>query len=238
MAPIEICVTGTSSIHRHPERAFLTLRVSSSGTSQETVSEETTSRSNDIQQLLKDLAPKTETGEPTPDAPVTIFSVGFLKSWSSIPYSRDDEPRARVYRAQVNINANFRDFNKLGEVTAKLLRLQNVEISGIDWQLTKPTRIALGSESRKLAMLDAVAKARDYTEVIGREVVATHISDNSSTNFHPRSGMVMPQMPQQLPQMMQQMPGGYGRGETDGGLDVTPHNIDVTHSVQVTFRGE
>ncbi|RJE24936.1 hypothetical protein PHISCL_02768, partial [Aspergillus sclerotialis] len=172
MTPIEISVTGSSSIHRHPERAFLTLRVSSNGPSQATVSQEVTLRSNHIQNLLNLLSPKTETGEATPDAPVTVYSVGFLRSWSHVPHDKDGQPLERVYYAQVNINANFRDFGKLSQVAAELLALPNVEISGIDWQLTKPTRKALGSESRKLAMLDAVEKARDYAEVVGREVFA------------------------------------------------------------------
>lgn len=230
MAPIEISVTGTSSIHRHPERAFLTLRVSSNGHSQATVSQEVTLRSNGIQQLLNELAPKTETGQATPDAPVTVYSVGFLRSWSQVPHDRNGNPLQRVYYAQTNINANFRDFNKLSEVAAKLLGLPNVEINGIDWQLTKPTRKALGSESRKLAMLDAVEKAKDYAGVVGREIVAVEVNEGGSSG---PSGARMMMMQQQMPQMAA---GHMGNG--GGGLDLTPQNIDVTHSVNVKFRGE
>ena len=232
MAPIEISVTGSSSIQRHPERAFLTLRVSSTGPSQATVSQEVTLRSNGINQLLNELATKSETEQATSDAPVTDFSVGFLKSWSELPHDKKGQPRERVYHAQVNINAYFRDFGKLSEVVAQLLALPNVEISGITWQLTKPTRKALGSESRKLAMLDAVERARDYADVVGREVFAVEIDDEPRSG--PSAGYQMMMMQQRAPQM----PIGYAGNQGEGGLDLTPQNIDVAHSVQVKFRGE
>lgn len=224
-------MTGTSSILRQPERAFLTLCVSSHGPSQETVSKETTSRSNHIQQHLKQLAPKTETGAPTSDASVTAFSVGFLRSWSRIPFTGGNEPRPRVYHAEVKISANFRNYTTLSEFTATLLCLSNIEILGIDWQLTAPTKKSLGSESRKLAMLDAVEKARDYAEVIGREVVAVEVKEPSSWEFgYGRPAAMLPQMPQ--------MPGGSAGGGAEKGLDLTPQNIELKHTLQVKFRGD
>lgn len=236
MAPIEITVLGTSSVHRYPERAYLTVRVSSQGSSQQTVSSETTDRANGVQQLLKGLAPKTETGEPAPNASVTVFSVSFLKSWSFIPHNINNERRPREYRAELTINASFRDFKVLGEVTAQLLSLPNVDISRIDWQLTTPTMKELETESHRLAMLNAIEKANNYAQVIGREVIPVDVKEPGVTGRDGYSGSGMPgrMMMQQMPQM----PGGSTGGGTDKGLDLTPQNIQVSHSLQVKFRGE
>lgn len=240
MAPIKITVLGTSSVHRHPERAYLTVRVSSNGPSQETVSNETTDRANGIQQLLKGLAPKTDTGEPASNASVTVFSVGFLRSWSFIPHDRKDKPRPREYHAELTINASFRDFKILGEVAAQLLGLSNVDISRIDWQLTAPTRKELEAESHRLAMLNAVEKANNYAQVIGREVVAVDVKEQGITGHEGYSGYGPPgrMMMMQQMQHMPQMPGASTGGRTERGLDLTPQNIEVSHSLQVKFRGK
>lgn len=221
MAPVEISVTGSSSIYRHPERAILSLHASSKGPSQTTVSNEATSTSNYLRQMLQELAPKTESNEPTPSAAVTVFSVGGLRSWSQIPRDKDNDPKAPVYYAQVSIEATFRDFAKLGEVAGKLLGQPNVEISGVDWRLTDGTKNSLGSQSRKLAMLNAIEIARDYSEVIGREVFAVDIDDGFSGRNRGVARMAL-----------------AGSGPGPQVLDLTPQDIELSHEVAVKFRGE
>ncbi|RMJ28080.1 hypothetical protein PHISP_01020 [Aspergillus sp. HF37] len=83
--------------------------------------------SNQVKAILKELAPKTASGEPTADAPVTVFSVGCLRSWSERLYSDNPKPRALWHYARVSIEATFRDSAKLAEVTPKLLAMPNVE---------------------------------------------------------------------------------------------------------------
>lgn len=219
MAPLEISVTGSSSISRHLERAVLSLHASCEGPLQTTVANEATVTSNSLRQMLKDLAPKTASGEPTPDAPVTVFSVGGLRSWSETPRDKNNNPGAPVYYAQVNLEATFRDFTKLGEVTGKLLGESNIEISGIDWRLADETRNSLGSESRKLAMLNAMEIARDYSEVIGREVTAVEVNDGFSRRGVARMALA-------------------GSAPGPQILDLTPQKIELSHEVGVKFRGE
>ena len=81
-------------------------------------------------------------------------------------------------------------------------------------------------------MLDAVERARDYADVVGREVFAVEIDDEPRSG--PSAGYQMMMMQQRAPQM----PIGYAGNQGEGGLDLTPQNIDVAHSVQVKFRGE
>jgi lambda repressor-like predicted transcriptional regulator len=62
MPPVKITAQGTSTIFRQAERAVIHVRVSSDGTSQENVSKEVTSTANELREMLKRLAPKTEKG--------------------------------------------------------------------------------------------------------------------------------------------------------------------------------
>src|SRR5436190_14404406 len=177
LPPLEINVTGVSTIHRHAERGSMSITVMSEGPVQETVSEEVTSTNNRLQQMFKTLAPKTATGEATPDAPVTVFSIGSIRSWSEIPYDKDRQPRPRQYYASSSFQVIFRDLDRLGEMASVLFAMPHVQIGSIQWRLTDQTRESLSTQSRKEAMLDAIQKARDYAEVVGRDVVPIEVAD-------------------------------------------------------------
>ena len=47
----------------------------------------------------------------------------------------------------------------------------------MSWDLTEKTKAKLGSETRKKAIRDAIRKANDYGEVVGRPVVPVEIRD-------------------------------------------------------------
>jgi hypothetical protein len=62
MPPVTITAQGTSTIFRQAERAVVTVRVSSEGTSQEKVSKDVALTANELRSMLKGLSPKTENG--------------------------------------------------------------------------------------------------------------------------------------------------------------------------------
>ena len=62
MPPVTIITQGTSTIFRQAERAVIFVQVSSDGISQEKVSEDVTSTTNELRAILKDLSPKTNEG--------------------------------------------------------------------------------------------------------------------------------------------------------------------------------
>lgn len=160
---LTIHTVGTSTLQRGAERAVITLDVASDGNDQSTVSQDVTRTSNRLQSLLKAIAPKQESGDPTADAPVTFWSMSSISTGSYIPWDHEkQEHRTRVYTARTNFEVKFRDFSKLGEFVSDVAKDPFVSVRDIDWQLTDETKQALGQESRKLAVWDALAKAKDY----------------------------------------------------------------------------
>ncbi|KAE8355895.1 hypothetical protein BDV28DRAFT_16738 [Aspergillus coremiiformis] len=160
---LTIHTVGTSTLHRQAERAVITLDVSSDGNDQSTVSQDVTRTSSRLQSLLKAIAPKQESGDPTTDAPVTFWTMSSISTGSYIPWDHDkEEHRARVYTARTNFEVKFRDFSKLGEFVSDVASDPFVSVRDIDWQLTDETKQQLGQENRKLAVWDALAKAKDY----------------------------------------------------------------------------
>lgn len=228
MAPLSISVRGESVIEHEPERGVLHVTVKSDGPDQDTVSKEVTSTSNQLNQFFKNLSPKTETGTTAADAPVTTFSSTHVRTWSIVPTDDNNKPLDRVYHASSSFAVIFRDFSKMGEVVGKLVALPKVEVNSIDWRLTDETKKALGSQSRKEAMCDAINKAKDFADVIGREVVAVKVEDGGSGSY----GNVTHQPRRR---MLYAASAALDDDDTDA-LDLTPEQIRYTGSVQVDFQ--
>ncbi|KAJ5126775.1 hypothetical protein N7448_007554 [Penicillium atrosanguineum] len=234
MAPLVINVSGESIISRHPERAVLHLAVTSDGPEQETVSKDVTTTSNELHQLFKGLSPKNDNGYSNVDAPVTTFSSTLLRTWSIVPTDEKNKPLDRVHHATSSFEVIFRDFGKLSEVAGKLVAHPKVEIDSIDWRLTDATKKALGSESRKLAIRDAIHKATDYAEVIGQEVVAVEITDGGSASHVRARYMAAAPAPARARGLFGASP--QMEDEADTALDLNPQQIEFTGVVDVKFE--
>ncbi|KAK2796642.1 hypothetical protein FQN50_009482 [Emmonsiellopsis sp. PD_5] len=176
MPPLEINVVGGASLNRTAERASLSVRVQSEGEKQEIVSQNVTKTVNQLNGLFRGLSPKTETG-----GAITIFAIGTVQSSSTIPEDNDGKPIGpRQYTASASITAIFRDFEKLSEVATRLFDEPFVSITSTVWQLTDDSREQLIREARKLAIRDAIEKANDYAEAVGREVSLVRLEDTGT----------------------------------------------------------
>ncbi|KAJ5366480.1 hypothetical protein N7541_000421 [Penicillium brevicompactum] len=255
MAPLRITVGGSSSITRQPERGVLNLTVNGEGSTRETVSNNVTETSNELSKLFRELSPKSEALDSSPGAAVVSFSSTSLRTWRWRPLDGAKNFQDLEHRGNLSFVAAFRDFTKMSEVVGKLVGYANVDINSIGWELTDATKKALSSESRKEAMRDAVQKANDYTEVIGRKVAAVEIEDGGNSSFG-----ILSRRP---PGLFGGNSGGLFGGRQDdsrsaarcGGslfgsannapapvpepptpLDLTPQQIQYTSSVRVIFE--
>jgi uncharacterized protein YggE len=256
MAPLQITVGGSSVIIRQPERGLLNVTVNAEGTTREMVSNKVTETSNELSKIFKDLSPKNESGDPTADAAVVTYSSTSLRTWRWNVQGGANCFRTQEYHGNLSLVAVFRDFAKMSEVAGKLVRYSNVDINSIGWELTAATKKALSSESRKEAIRDAVQKATDYTDVIGRKVVAVEIHDGGNSAF----GVLARPVPMPFGVSSGGLfgNGATGFGQNTGGgsgglfgsvanntpapvpsappLDLTPQEIQYTSSVQVKFE--
>ena len=226
MPRLEIKVVGDSTICRHAERGVLSIAVASQGPSQETVSQDVTSSSNHLRTIFQALAPKTASGDATPDAPITIFSMTGLSTQTWIPQDRDCNPLPRLYSVSTSFRVIFCDFDKLADVASTLLITPHVSIENTTWRLTDDTYASLASESREMAMRDAVQKAEDFADVIGREVLAVEIK-HLGLSARPRT--------KQSAREMGEPPLGAA---LIGRLALEPEDVELSSSVEVVFVGE
>ena len=228
MAPVTIVVEGSSILYRRAERAVMSISVSSEGKNQEKVSSEVTQTSNSLQAMLRDLAPRTENGEPAARAAVTHWTMRSLSTGSYVPYTDKGNKSERKFTASTSFEVKFRDFAKLGTVATTLSSMPHVSIRSIDWRLTDKTKDGLGSQARKDAIGDAMKKAQDYAEAIGGGKLAPfEVTEGAALNA------ASAYQPQQRLMAVRASGGAYGDE-----LNFEPEDVSVVSNITVKFSAE
>jgi len=139
------------------------------------------------------------------------------------------------YTASTTFTIKFADFKVLGGVCTDLSILPFVSIRSITWSLTDVTKATLVTQSRRLAVEDAVAKARDFASAVGvlsiRPVEINQDDDGTGvrSGFFGGGGPVM--------RNLAATPFGQGREESER-LSFEPEECEVTCEVRVKFEGE
>jgi len=223
-APLTITVQGNSTITRTAERAIVTFAVFTEGNDQEAVSKDVTATSKSLQILFTEISPKTESGEPTPEAPVTAWNMRPMYTNSYRPRETQGVDADRIFTANTAFEVEFRDFNKLGNIMTQLLGKPNVNINNTTWRLKEQTKDSLGSQSRRQAVLDAMAKAQDFAEAAGcKQVRPVEITDGYSSVEYASD---MPQRGKQ-----------FDRADASE-LSFAPEDVQLRASVSMKFYAE
>lgn len=225
---LTLSIQGRSTIHRRAERAAMAVAIAVEGPTQDQVSTDIHSTIATLRTLLNKYTPKdAETGEATADAPITHWSMTTLSTNSNVPNDRAGNPLPRQFTANTAFTVKFRDFARLGSIASELTKMPFVKIHNISWRLTDATKDSLGSQSRRAAVEDAVAKARDFASPVaeGKMPRAVEITEQGFTTATASHG-----------RPRKQMMGAAGAGEpkTDG-MEFEPEDVQLTASALVKF---
>lgn len=238
MPPLIINVDGTSTISRRAERAVVSVQVSSSGLNQQQVASEVTAVAKTLQGMLRDLSknelPSSSTATDSAAA-ITHWSMNTLSTGSYMIYHDDDRRKhdskrhkSRQYNAHVSLEIKFANFAILGSVCTDLAKMEFVSVRNIDWRLTDKTKALLVGMSRKLAVEDAVSKAKDFASAVGKATV-TAFEINTDSNGYGRATGIF----------------GATRAyaaaegaEGDDALNFEPEDVDMSCSIAVKFEAE
>lgn len=227
MKELTIEVHGAATVAERADFAILSIAVSSEGPSQEVVSGAVKETSNDLQAELASLSGDDQ-------APVSSYSMTALNTMSYLvrhhgePRRSAAPPEQRQFKASINFSVTFRRFETLADVITILMGREHVGINGIDWRLTEQKQNHIGSQCRKQALRDAMRKAEDYAEVLGRAILPVQIVAER-THSHSRGltrAMVMDTTSYGPPQAA--APGMH--------LSLEPEDVEFTNEVTVTFE--
>ena len=169
----------------------------------------------------------TTTGDAAPEASITHWSMTSLSTGSHFPRNDEGKKLPREYTATTSFSVRFKDFAELGTFATMVSTMEFVMVQNISWELTDATKTSLGTKSRKEAIKNAMHKANDYSEALGRkDVIASDVIDghggvNSSQYYGSH--------------------GGHGGSRVGGGsgseeLNFEPENVSFSCNVVVKCK--
>lgn len=125
--------------------------------------------------------------------------------------------------ARLSVRGEFGDAEELGKFLESVAGNEDVEVGGIDWNVTAQNRVEYEAEIRRDAVLDAIAKAQAYADAIGAgQVQVTHLSD--------------PGMLGTEPPMPRTMMASMADSGALGGFELVPAEIVVRADVDALFK--
>ncbi|MER5961790.1 SIMPL domain-containing protein [Streptomyces sp. NPDC002057] len=208
-----VTVRGEGRLEVDPELAQVWVTVSARGADRAATLADLTRRNTQVLDLLK--------AQGTAVEKVETGSLSIAPDLAR----RGRGERVQNYRGRVQVKAGLTDFTVLGELVARLADLEMTSVDGPWWAL-RPDSPAY-AEARRLAVTEAVQRARAYAEALGTSLASLlELSDagaeDSMTPGHRAYGPV--------PVAFAAEEGGAAPG-----LDLEPQRQTVTAEVVARF---
>ncbi|MFD8642955.1 SIMPL domain-containing protein [Streptomyces zaomyceticus] len=149
----QVTVRGEGRLEIDPELARIWVTVSARGTDRSAALADLTRRNAQVLELIKAQGPaieKLETGSFSISPELTRKGRG---------------ERVHAFRGRVRVTAELSDFTVLGELVTRLADLELTSVDGPWWFLRPASPVY--AEARRLAVTEAVARARAYAEALG-----------------------------------------------------------------------
>lgn len=160
-----VTVQGEAEARRTAERARVHLSATANGPQRDPVVDATASAAAAVTALL-------QAQHDPENGPVVRWQSDRARVWSDRPWNQAGKQLPLVYHATVSITAEFSDVEALSRFVETASRTEHVSVSGIGWDLTEATRLAVEAEVREEAVRLAVAKARQFAAAVGLSEVA------------------------------------------------------------------
>ncbi|MFF0485367.1 SIMPL domain-containing protein [Streptomyces sp. NPDC004435] len=208
----QVTVRGEGRLEVEPELARIAVAVSARGADRAGVLADLTRRNAQVLDLIR-----------ARGAAVSKLETGGFSVAPEPP--RRGKGEARIHRGHVRITAELTDFTVLGELVPELADGEQTEVNGPWWELRPDSRAY--AEARRLAVTEAVRRARAYAEALGTSLGSLlELSDAGATEPGLyRHGGFAPAA------------AAFARGEAGGApsLDLEPQPQEVTAEVVARF---
>ncbi|GAA2510337.1 SIMPL domain-containing protein [Streptomyces gobitricini] len=167
-----VAVRGEAHLEVDPEIARIGITVAARGTDRRAALDDLTRRNTTVLDLIRSYG----------DAVENLRTGAFSISPELGRHGRAE--RVRAYHGSVHITAELTDFTALGELTTRLADLELTRVDGPWWAL-RPDSPAHG-EARRLAVQEAVQRAREYAQALGTRLAAlVELADLGAENATP-----------------------------------------------------
>lgn len=168
MGDVQITVRGEAQRRYPPERATIRGKVSLQHVERDSV-----------QRRAVEVVEKLRSGldERARGGAVTTWACDDVRVFPGRPHKRT-KPRPLKHHARLAFQAEFVDFDALAEWVDSVATVDGIQLDGVDWDVDADHRLGYTSELRRAAVGDAVDKAKQYADAIGRtSVEPVHLAD-------------------------------------------------------------
>ncbi len=216
MTPLEISVRGRARRRYPAERATVSITAEFEGADREGVYRRAVELHEPLTADLERLHP----------GAVSRWSSDQLRVFSFRPYSPDGV-RPLMYRTQIEVEAEFTDFEQLSTFLDRWAAQDGVEVGGTNWDVGEDNRQTYEAALRADAVADATAKAQAYATAAGRgAVTVVQLAD---------PGMLTDDRPVVRPMMARMADAPMAASPA---LELRPDHIELVVAVDARFVAE
>ncbi|WP_238841323.1 SIMPL domain-containing protein [Prescottella equi] len=186
--PVTITVTGHAERPVPPNRAVVHLNIEFDAATRAEAADAAISSAAALTQLVGSL-------EKDAGRPVRRWSVDQMQHTRYRPYHPQGKKLPWNYRSTATAAVTFRDLDAVASFVDRASAIEGVNITHLEWKLTRKANAKAVARVRDLAAQDALAKAKGYTRSLGCErIEAVALADPGMLNAGQRPDFGAPTM--------------------------------------------
>jgi len=221
-----IRVSDTFEVRLQPERGTVLLRVQAEGSEKSEVTGAATAALADLTQKVHQLL------NPG-SGPITAFNQGQVSNSAHRPWHERGKQLPFIYTTTCTMSARFNDFGALFRFIEEVATLPDVEVQGVNWELTKRTEELAQADAQTEVVRRVTEKAMRLASAAGAtEIVPTIIADPGLLTERGSGGGFVENYPMAVgARTMMAMDAGGGSG-----LVFQPEEIVIRAAIEAEYE--
>ncbi|NKS55280.1 DUF541 domain-containing protein [Rhodococcus hoagii] len=221
--PVTITVTGHAERSIAPNRCVVQLNIEFDAATRAEAADATTASATELTDLIRSLAKDTA-------RPLRRWSLDQVQHSRYRPHHPQGKKLPWNYRSTATAAVTFRDLDAVAAFVDRASAIEGVNITHLEWKLTRKARAKAVARVRDLAVQDALAKAKGYTRSLGcKRIEAVALADPGMLNPGQRPDFGQP--------VMRAMAASAPLQDTErSAIELTPENLRITADVEARFE--
>lgn len=221
--PVTITVTGHAERSIAPNRCVVQLNIEFDAGTRAEAADATTASAAAFSDVIRALEKETA-------GPLRRWSLDQVQHSRYRPYHPQGKKLPWNYRSTATATVTFRDLDAVASFVDRASAIEGVNVTHLEWKLTRTAHAKAVSRVRDLAVRDALAKARGYTRSLGcKRIEAVALADPGMLNAGQRPDFGTP--------VMRAMAASAPLQDAErSAIELTPENLRITADVEARFE--
>ncbi|MCA1008221.1 SIMPL domain-containing protein [Rhodococcus hoagii] len=220
--PVTITVTGHAERSVTPNRGVVHLNIEFDGLTRAEASDASTAAAAALTELIRAL-------DKDPAGPLRRWSFDQVQHSRYRPYHPQGKKLPWNYRSTATASVTFRHLDAVATFVDRAAAIEGVNVTHLEWRLTRTAHAKALSRVRDLAVRDALAKAKGYTRSLGcKRIEAVALADPGMLNAGQR--------PDFGPPVMRALAAAPVQDNERSAIELNPEKLRITADVEARFE--